>query len=573
MSEPSSSEDQQALQKQWEPLLKLYKQGKISRRQFVKLGLAVGGAAALTAAGTSSIVQKVLAQGLEPQVLIYAADQDIPTIDPSDRTDYSIGAVSRQIYDRLFRFEGGWPAPVEPGLASKWEASPDAREWIFHLTDQAKFHDGTLVTAEAVKFSYERTLRMKKQRSNVLQPYLDETGSVEVMDDHTVRMTLKTPFGDFPRLLAFQEQGIVNPKQVRDHERGGDEGAEWLRTHEAGSGPFTLKSWRPEISTYEFEAVPDYWQGWPGEGHLAGFVWRVIGEPTSRRLALLSGEADIADVISVDDLAILKNDPRITTQSNAGLLAGYVKLNNTKPPTSDPNFRRFLAYAFDYQAIEDFLLGTAPLMVGPIPQGVDGHDPEVQPLYRHDLNKAREYLDKTPWKDGGVEVDYVYVTGLDFEEQVGLILLDQLRRFNIKVNLVPKIWPDMVASCAFPETGPHMINIFVQSAPIPDLWFVEQFYSPNWDRETGGSFQTCEFYKSPTVNTLIEKLLVTTDTEARLRIIRGLQQLVMEDVPSMPLFVISNNLGFRKRVQGYEYFGDISVDFWRLWIDDSKERA
>ncbi|HIC89160.1 MAG TPA: hypothetical protein EYP04_07130, partial [Anaerolineae bacterium] len=308
-------------------LVERFRQGKMSRRDFLRGVIGVSGLAGVqmiaaacapqpaapaatpmvTRAGTPTAVAQATPTAkpaLEPQVLIYAGGQDIPTIDPSDRTDYSIGAALRQLYDRLFRFEGGWPQPIEPGLCEKWEGSDDAREWVFHLTDKAVFHDGTPVTAEAVKFSYDRTLRMQKSRSNLLLTLLDEN-SVQTVDEHTVRMTLKEPYGDFARLLAFHEQPIMNPKVVKDHDKG-DDATEWLIEHEAGSGPFVIKDWQPG-TRYEFEAVPDYWQGWPGESRLAGFVWRIIRENASRRIALLAKEIDIADTISTDDIEIIAN--------------------------------------------------------------------------------------------------------------------------------------------------------------------------------------------------------------------------------------------------------------------------
>jgi peptide/nickel transport system substrate-binding protein len=380
-------------------------------------------------------------------------------------------------------------------------------------------------------------------------------------------MVLNAPFGDFPRLLAFQEQPIMDPQQVMDHETGGDEGAEWLIEHEAGSGPFIISEWEPG-NRYGFEAVPDYWQGWPGEGRLAGFVWRIIRENADRRIALLAEEIDAADTISTDDIDIINNTPGFHIQENFGRLAGYVKMNNQQEPTSDVNFRKFVAYAMDYEGLVNVLGGHAQLMVGPMPQGIAFHDPNVQPVYRHDLEKAKEHLDQTPWKDGGVELDYVYVTGLDFEEQLGLILLEQLGKFNIKVNLVPKVWPDMVAACGKADTGPAMSNIFVDSGPLPDNWFFDQWYSPSWDRETGGSFQACDFYRNPELDALVTQVRQTVDEAERERIIKELQQMVMDDIPGLPVYVLPNILGFRNRVKGYSYFGDISVDFWRLWIDD-----
>lgn len=565
-------------------LLQRYQSGDLSRRDFLRTVIAVGGLAAVQAVlaacapgaapapsasggetGPAAAPQAGSASAPEPKILIYAASQDIPTIDPSDRTDYSIGAVSRQLYDRLFRFEGGWPQPIEPCICETYEGSDDALEWTFHLTDRAVFHNGDPVTAEAVVYSYQRTLRFQKQRSSLISPFLDED-SIEAIDDHTVRMVLKSPFGDFPRLLAFHEQPIMNPRQVKENEQNGDEGAAWLTEHEAGSGPFVIKEWEPG-NRYALEAVPDYWQGWPGDGRLAGFVWRIIRETADRRIALLAGEVDIADTISTDDIQLIADAPGYRVEENFGRLAGYVKMNNQMEPTSDVHFRKFIAYAMDYDALVNVLGGHAKLMTSPIPEGVPYQDPDVQPQYRHDLDKAKEHLDQTPWKDGGIELDYVYVTGLDFEEQLGLILLEQLGKFNIKVNMVPKVWPDMVAACGTADTGPHLINIFVDSGPIPYNWFAEQWFSQSWDRETGGSFQTCDFYKNPDVDALVETLRAAVDTGEQERIVKELQQIIMEEIPGLPVYVLPNILGLSDTVKGYVFFGDISVDFWRLWLD------
>ena len=127
-----------------------------------------GGAAAFAAPNFLPQDSMKLTNVLSPakqadgKVLVYGASQDVATIDPSDRVDYSINAVMRQMYDRLFRFEGGWPQPVEPGLCQKWSASDDAKEWTFEITDQAKFHDGSALTADDVVYSYQRTLRAQK---------------------------------------------------------------------------------------------------------------------------------------------------------------------------------------------------------------------------------------------------------------------------------------------------------------------------------------------------------------------------------------------------------------------------
>ncbi|MFQ6014477.1 MAG: ABC transporter substrate-binding protein [Anaerolineae bacterium] len=569
-------------------LLERYKKGQISRREFLRLSIAAGGVVAVEAllaacaptpapppaptatpmavAPTPTAVLKPTATpvpAIEPQLLLYTGGQDIPTIDPSDRTDYSIGAVTRALYDTLF-WEEGFPPELKPMLCTDWEASEDAMEWVFHLTDKAVFHDGSPITAEAVEYSFNRTLRFQKPRSNALLPIMDEN-SVKAVDDYTVKMTLTAPYPPLRRVLT---QPIMNPKVVMDHDKAGDEGAEWLIEHEAGSGPFVIKRWEPG-TLYEMEAVPDYWGGWPGKGRLSGFIWRIIRESSGRRIALLAGEVDIADTIAVDDIPLIEEAEGYHIEEHPGYLAGYIKMNNQTEPMSDVNFRKFIAYAFDYEALVTFLGGHAPLLTGPLPDGVPFHDPDVQPVYRHDLNKAKEHLDKTPWKDGGIELDYVYVTGLEFEEQIGLILLDQLSKFNIKVNLVAKVWPDMVAMCKSPDTGPDMIMVFTNYNVITDRWFEDQWTTGVWDRPAGGSYPSCSFYKDSEFDELVAKVKVSVDEAERAKMFKDLQRMVMERLPEVPLYVMPNILGFNDRVKGFKYRGLIAVDFWPLWIEEA----
>ncbi len=557
-------------------ILAEFRSGRINRRQFLKLMAAMTGGAAVTtvpalaAAKNARVLLSSLVAPLrqiEPKVLVYGASQDIATLDPFDRVDYSISAIIRQVYDRLFRFEGGWPQPIEPGIVAEWGVSDDAREWTFKLTDKAVFHDSTPVTAESVVFSYQQTLRAQKQRSSLLAGFVDEAGIV-AKDSSTVVMTLKTPYASFDRLLAFLEQPIVNMEIAKANEVDGDGGGAYLVDKEAGSGPFTIKNWQIG-SVYELEAVADYWQGWPGEGRLSGVVWQKTADAGTRKLGLLSGEFDISDTISATDIAEV--DANATTYANVGygLLAGYLKYNTQSGPTADPNFRKFLAYSFNRQAFSDSQQGYVNLMTGPLPEGVPGYDPNLDPQYSYDPAKAKEYLDMTEYKDGGISLDFVYVSGLDFEEAGGLILLDELQKYNITLNLVPKNWPDIVGACTAPETGPAVAFIFDQFPPLPDTWLIEKYSSKSWDRPTGGSYQACSFYKNEEVDALLDSLRTTTDPDANAKLVMEIQTKISEDAPDMPLYVTPNITGFNKRVKGFNYFGDITVDFWRLWIDES----
>jgi len=556
------------LQNPTQALVADFQSGRISRRQFLQTLAMLSGGVALAACAPAAPAAPSAASsagGITPQVMIYGGSQDIASIDPSDRTDYSINAVMRQMYDRLFRFEGGWPQPIEPGLAQDWSASEDAREWTFQITDQAKFHDGTPLTAEDVAYSYQRTLRAQKQRASLLMGYLDPE-NVVATDNTTVKMTLKTPYGNFDRLLAFLEQPIVSKKVAMDNDQGGDEGAAYLIDHEAGSGPFAQGNWQIG-QVYEMEAVPDYWQGWPGAGRLAKVVWRKTEDVATRKTGLLSGDFDMADTISVNDIEEINGTGSHTAEVNFGLLAGYLKMNTQEGPTADPNFRKFLAHSFNRQAFSDSQMGYVKLMTGPLPEGVPGYDPNLEPQYPYDPELAKAFLDQSAYKEGGIDIDFVYVSGLDFEEAAGLILLDELKKYNITLNLVPKNWPDIVGACSAPATGPHIGFIFDQFPPLADTWLVEKYWSGSWDRPTGGSFQACSFYRNADVDLLLDELRVTTDAARAAELVATLQAAIAGEAPDVPIYVSPNVVGYNKRVKGYKYFGDISVDFWRLWME------
>ena len=505
----------------------------------------------------------------EPQVLIYGAGQDIPTLDPRDRGDYSINDMMRAVYDSLW-WQEGWPPKLTPSLCTHYEVSDDVREWVFHLDDRAMFHDGTPLTAEAVEWTLKGILEFQRPRAANLLPVMNED-SIEVVDDHTLRIVLTTPFADLPWLLGYAGAVfIANPAEVMAHEVNGDKGEGWLLENSAGSGPFRIKRWEPG-TVYEIEADPDYWRGWPAEGRLAGVIWRIIRDSAERRMALLAGDVDIVDTIPADDLSLIDDNPGTHTEVNAGFLSLYVKMNNQKEPFTDVNFRKFMAHAFDYDGFVATQGGPelCPLLTGCLPDGVPGHDPGVQPVYRQDLEQAQEYLDKTQWAAGGLDLDFVYVTGLPFEEAMGTMLAEPLAQFGITLNLVPMVWPDMVAMSTFPDTGADTIAIADDIGPVATQWMRYQYYSKFWDKPEGGTFQSSCFYKNADFDALLEEAEGTPDEEERLALVKDMQAMVMENIPAIMVYTIPNMLGLSDRVKGYEYTGYIAPDFWPLWMEEA----
>jgi peptide/nickel transport system substrate-binding protein len=199
-----------------------------------------------------------------------------------------------------------------------------------------------------------------------------------------------------------------------------------------------------------------------------------------------------------------------------------------------------------------------------MPSGFTGSVDLEVPTY--DLDKAREYLAQTPWPDGGITLDYVYVTDFAPEEIPGLMLLEGLAEINIELNMIPMLWPDMVASCGSPDTGPDLINIYTLTAYMdPDAVLYNQYHSDQW-----GSFNSCNFYQNDNVNGLLDKARVEPDFDARLGLYAQVQEELVADQPAIWMYTEDQLLGFDDRVQGFlaSPVYPITVLFQDLWLTE-----
>lgn len=438
----------------------------------------------------------------QDDILLYGGNQDIDNIDPATGENYSINAALRSLYDALFIYRGN---DIEPLLAESWEVNDDATVWTFKLVENAVFHDGSSVNAEAVVYSFNRTMEISGPPTYRWETITDEN-TAQATGEFTVEFTLTQPFAPFigtlPQLL------VVNPAIVEAN-LGDDNGQTFLKENEAGSGPFSQGRW--EIGNlYEFIAVEDYWAGWKGDDHLDGFIWVIQRDASTQLNSLLASETHIADTIAGSDKEQIIDNDDYVWEANVGFFHNTLKMNNQGEYTSDIHVRNAIAHAMNYEAMQAAQDVSITLLPGPTSANFMGYvDGLVFPTYNLDV--ARAHLAQSAWPDGGFTLDYVYVTEFPREEIPGLILLEGLAELNIELNMVPMLWPDMVASCSSPETGPDLINIYTLPAYLdPDAHLYNQYHSDQW-----GSFNSCSFYQNETVDGLLDEARVTGDADAR----------------------------------------------------------
>ncbi|MBW1699351.1 MAG: ABC transporter substrate-binding protein [Deltaproteobacteria bacterium] len=475
------------------------------------------------------------------KILVFGMRQAAPNIDPGQKYDYSTRMIQNLLYDALLKYVGNPPRAIN-WLAESYESTPDGKVWTFHLVKNAKFHNGDPVTAEAVKFSFQRTLKLNKGPAWMLKAVLNPDG-IKVVDDYTIKFTLIKPYSPFPAVLPWWY--IVNPKVVMANEKDGDMGQEWMQTNSAGSGAFRQRRWEHGV-LYELEAVEDYWRGWPNKNHVDGVIFKLIRESSSQRMSIQKGECDIVEGLSPEEFDLVAKYPGIWVSNDPGLTAFGIKMNNQKGYTKDINLRKAICYAFDYDALIKIYNGNAILMDSPFPHGIKGHI--KTDMYRQDLEKAKEYLKKSAYPNGGIELEYVYVQGLEAERKMGLVLIDNLAKLNIKVKMVPLTWVNMKARGSKVETSPNMMAIFVTPAFNDPDAIAFQYHKDSWGRYYGTSH-----YNNPEVWKLTEETRTIVDWEKRAPIYEKIQKMILNDAPEIFGMQYNRRWAFRDYVKGFEF--------------------
>ncbi len=183
--------------------------------------------------------------------LIFAAGADPDSLDPQNTQSNPGEQVNRMMYDNLVRFNT--KMQIEPALAESWTQSADGLIWTFKLRKGVRFHDGTPFDAKAVKYLFDRVLGDDKPfKASLYTPFVQ---GAQVVDDNTVRVTLKQPFAAFLFRLAHSAGGIVSPAA---HQKWGKD----LALHPAGTGPFKFVEW-VKGDRVVVERNDAYWGGRP----------------------------------------------------------------------------------------------------------------------------------------------------------------------------------------------------------------------------------------------------------------------------------------------------------------------
>jgi len=491
-----------------------------------------------------------------PEIAItYATQQTTATLDPAIHVDETQSLHVMNVYDPLV-----WPTkggPPRPHLAESWDISEDGLTYTFHLRKGVKFHDGTELTAEDVVFSMDRMLSIGKGFAWLWKGVLD-VGDTEMIDDYTVAFHLNKPYGPFMATLVqffvVNKDLLMANKQQGDYGEFGDYGMEFLNHQDAGSGPYLVEVYEPGTKTI-FRKFPDYWGGWePGQVDKATFL--IVSELATQKLMLQKGEVDfIEQWHSVESFEELEQSPGVVVEKDPNVQLFFLSMHNKKPPLDNVHVRRAISYAFDYDTATNVIFKGAAQARGPVPLLLPGHNPNT-PQYTRDLDKAKEELAASGIDPAQYKLNYVYVSGLESEEKIGLLLQANLRELGFEVEMQPEPWARMVELVSKPDTAPHFMAVFhTAKYPSPDGHTYLMFHPNAW-----GTYMSCSYYENPEVSALLDQARAAVDVAQQYALYGKVQEIVADEAAALFIANPLHRMAHRDRVTGYSFIGVLGYD-------------
>ncbi|PYN99726.1 MAG: hypothetical protein DMD91_12055 [Candidatus Rokuibacteriota bacterium] len=312
--------------------------------------------------------------------------------------------------------------PMAPSLAESWTMSPDGLVYEFVLRKGARFHNGEPVTADDVKFSFER------YRGAAHKTLKESVAAVETPDAGRVRFRLKRPWPDFLTFYynATGAAWIVPKKYV---EKVGDEG---FKKAPIGAGPYKFASFTPGVELV-LEAFDQYWRKPPNVKRL---VLRAIPDEATRLAALKRGEVDVAYAIRGALAEELRRSPGLTLKPNVGQATFWVYFTDQwdpKSPWHDRRVRLAATYAIDRQAINQAeTLGFSKITWSIIPSSFEFYWPP--PAYGYDAAKAKRWLTEAGYPNGFDAGDYSVDAAI---ANIGEPVVNYLNAVGIRTKLRP----------------------------------------------------------------------------------------------------------------------------------------
>jgi len=472
--------------------------------------------------------------------LIDSRDEYDPrSLDPALSVDVPTGRAVGYLFDGLTRFSPD--AAVEPGLAERWEVTPDGRTYTFHLHAGVKFQDGRPCTARNVLHSWMRALdpATKSGASQFLFPIAGAKefnagtaktiSGVVIRDDTTLVVTLTQPLAIFPKMLAMPVASVVPDSTPAN-----------FGEHPIGTGPWRLVEWKHDDYLL-FARNASYFGGAPKTDSLRA---RIIAEPSTAVAEYESGNVDILEIPASEAEEWVNDESRKPQlMSTPALELVYVGINTTRGPLADPRVRQAINYAVDVgKIIERLVGGRGTRAAGVVPPALAGYDSTRKP-YSYDPAKARALL-AAAGHPNGIDIE-LWTSSTPLYLRIAETMQAYLNAVGIRTKIVQR---EAAAARAAARKGQTDLILKDWYADYPDA---EDFLYPLLHSDNRGAGGNISFYSNAAYDSIVTASRRELDDAKRNALYRRADSIAFADAPMLFLYFYDELYAVQPWIKGF----------------------
>jgi len=474
-----------------------------------------------------------------------------PHLNPITSSDAYASQINAHVFDTLLDRD---PVTIEsiPWLAASWDISENKLEYTFHLRHGVVFSDGTPLTAEDVKFSFDKMMHPAVDAPHLRSYYVDVT-NCEVLDEHTVRFTCSKPY--YRHLVMLGDISVL-PRHVYAE---GEFNTHPNNRKPIGSGAYVLERWETGREIV-LARNARYWGRdggkWP---HFDKKIYKLITDENAAFQVLERGDLDAMDLRAED---WVRRATRPTFEQRFNKFAyyapqyTYIGWNLRKPPFSDKKVRRAMTMLLDRETIrETIYYGLAQTVAGNFMIGTPECNAEITP-WPFDPAQAAALLREAGWtdsdgdghldKDGTqFEFEMMIINSSPVAEKICTIYQEELARVGIKMTIRMLDWAGMLERTDKRQFDAMMMGW--QMPPDPDPYQV-------WHSSQAEAGSNYVGFVNAEADRLIEEARVSFDREERIRLYHRFSKILHDEQPYTFTFCRKSLLAVDRRVHGIRIY-------------------
>ena len=454
----------------------------------------------------------------------------------------SVAAGTKEI---LFNIYEGLVKPDEEGnlndaVAESHSISEDGKVYTFKLRNGVKFHDGTTVTAEDVKYSIERCAGINGDGTPLVEAF-SNVDKVEIPDESTIDIYLKEADTEF---LAYLTVAIV-PEHVED-----------LEADPVGTGPFHYVSRSPQENIV-LEKFSDYWDT-ENQAYLDKVTFRIVKDSNAVVTNLKSGTLDMYARLSSTQTAQLAEDSDFTIYDGGMNLVQALYLNNAVEPLNNVKVRQALCYAANRQEVLDMIADGKGTIIGSsmFPAFGKYYMEELAGLYTKDVEKAKQLLTEAGYPDG---ITFTMHVPSNYQQHIDTaqVVAEQWKEIGVTANIELIEWDSWLGD-VYTNRNYEATVVGVDAATMTAYAMLERFQSTS-----DSNFIN---YNNPEYDTAFTNAVSTVDDAKQTEYYKQCEAILAEDAANVYIQDIVELVAINKKYAGYEFYPLYVQDISKLYI-------